>query len=72
MTYYKALYECTQQTAVNSKLDPRYVLQDQQILYLLLCKCTSTTDLLPIPGIGKGWIELWGKNLARTMVQYQH
>ena len=72
MTYYKALYEWTQQTAVNSKLDPRYVLQDQQILYLLLCKCTSTTDLLPIPGIGKGWIELWGKNLARPMVQYQH
>lgn len=56
-------------TSKQFKIKELFLLQDQQIIYVLLFEIKKLEDLLHVPGIGKGWLLHWGKALYQSVVQ---
>lgn len=69
---YKLLVSWRKTTSSAYNMPELFLLQDQQLLYLLLLHVSRDKDLALVPGLGKNWVRFWGKSLTQTMLQYQH
>lgn len=59
-------------TAKKIKSHADFILQPQQLIYLLLLDIKMIDDLQHIPGIGQGWQHYWGRDLITSLLQYEN
>jgi ATP-dependent DNA helicase RecQ len=66
---WQSLIEWRKNISKSSRIQPSFILQEQQMIYLTLFSITKLQELLHVPGIGKGWMLHWGKALYQSVVQ---